>query len=748
MSGVNRAQDKRPTRIEIRAQLETMLADRAFTSADRLSRLLRHLVETAIEGSAADLKEYTVGLDVFDRDPSFDPRSDSVVRVHGSRLRSKLADYYASTGSADPVVIELPKGGYAPVFRYNAARGPESNFITLEPRPETVPARRGFTWNRKKLAAAISGAILLLSIAGAILIYSAYSARKISRQFPLTMRPITSMDGSQRRPSFSPDGSQVVFSWEGENRDNVDLYLTTRDGRALRRITTDPEPDDSPAWSPDGRYIAFRRGPHAVMLVSPLGGVERKIADTDGLFLSWTPDGGAVLIASTQPNEIAPALFAVSIATGEQRRITSSGERPDIFQPFAISPDGKHLAYERRDGPRATSELYVRPLAGGAIRQLTRAGYQIQGWTWAPDSREIVFSSNPAGWYSLWRIGVATQNEDPVSIPDTVDAYNPAMVRAAGTSGHAPDLLAYERRSFHVTLQELDLPQGARTAAVAGPRPILLSTRVDSSPQFSPDGKSIAFVSNRNGFQEIWRSDATGRNPTALTSVGLKGEARGSPRWSPDSSQIVFDARDGLHSNIYVIGSEGGAPRRVTVWPADQVRPRWSTGGQWIYFASTYKEKWGMWKVPATASDTTPDGAIMLTEEKGFEPTESASGQVIYFFRPTVGRVGELFSVPVGGGAATKVMEPRVSHGWWALGHEGIYFVGASADTTTFPLSDIGRPIQFFSFDTHRVTDLAVIRGRVNLTTPDFCISADERRLIYGEADLANTNIILMDPFR
>jgi hypothetical protein len=328
-----------------------------------------------------------------------------------------------------------------------------------------------------------------------------------------------------------------------------------------------------------------------------------------------------------------------------------------------------------------------------------------------------------------------------------VDAYNPDIVRAAGTARRAPDLLVYERRSLHSSLQELELRQGVPAAAVAGPKPILLSTRVDSSPQFSPDGKSIAFVSNRNGFQEIWRSDASGRSPTALTSFGSKGEARGSPRWSPDSSQIVFDARDGIHSNVYVISAEGGAPRRVTAWPADQVRPRWSRDGQWIYFASTYKEKWGMWKVPATASDSTPDRAIMLTSENGFEPTESTSG-LIYFFRPTGGNLGELFSVTAGGGAATRVMDARVSHGWWALGQKGIYFVGAMPDKTALPVLDVGRPIQFFSFNTHRVTDLAVIHGRINVTTPDFCISADERRLIYGQVDLANSNIMLIDPFR
>jgi hypothetical protein len=93
-------------------------------------------------------------------------------------------------------------------------------------------------------------------------------------------------------------------------------------------------------------------------------------------------------------------------------------------------------------------------------------------------------------------------------------------------------------------------------------------------------------------------------------------------------------------------------------------------------------------------------------------------------------------------------MDALVSHGWWALGQKGIYFVGATPGKTAFPVSDVGRPIQFFGFNTHRVTDLAVIHGRINVTTPDFCISADERRLVYGQVDLANSNIMLIDRFR
>ncbi len=287
-----------PSRAEIGAQLEAMLADKSFAAADRLSRMLRYLVETAMDGGGADLKEYTVGVEVFDRDALYDPRTDSVVRVHGTRLRSKLAEYYASTGVSDRVIIELPKGGYVPAFRYRPEVSTGPRVITLEPRasaisaPEVVSRRGTFGWM------AAGGVALVLIIVGVAVIRH-FPARPPTPARSL-VRPITSMTGNQRYPSFSPDGSQIVFSWEGENAGPPGLYITTRDGGPLRRLTSDSEPERSPAWSPDGRSIAFIRGEHSVLIVSPLGGSGRKIADTDGDFVSWTPDAESVLISKKQ----------------------------------------------------------------------------------------------------------------------------------------------------------------------------------------------------------------------------------------------------------------------------------------------------------------------------------------------------------------------------------------------------------------------------------------------------------------
>jgi serine/threonine-protein kinase len=96
--------------------LDRVLAGDGFRNAGRLTRFLRFTVERTLSGEGAELKEYRLGTEVYDRGADFDPRVDPIVRVEARRLRAKLAEYYAGPGSSDAVRITMPKGGYTPEF--------------------------------------------------------------------------------------------------------------------------------------------------------------------------------------------------------------------------------------------------------------------------------------------------------------------------------------------------------------------------------------------------------------------------------------------------------------------------------------------------------------------------------------------------------------------------------------------------------------------------------------------------------
>jgi TolB-like protein len=112
-----------PTADEVRQQLDRVLASEGFANADRMSGFLRYIVERSLSGEAAQVKEYAIGVDVFDRKPDYDPRLDSIVRVEARRLRSKVDEYYAGRGRDDEILIRLRRGSYVPAFERRSSNG-------------------------------------------------------------------------------------------------------------------------------------------------------------------------------------------------------------------------------------------------------------------------------------------------------------------------------------------------------------------------------------------------------------------------------------------------------------------------------------------------------------------------------------------------------------------------------------------------------------------------------------------------
>jgi len=117
--------DNREVPLEaVREELTRILQSRIFAGSERSRAFLRYVVETAICGRAGEIKEYSIGVEVFHRDAEFDPAKEAVVRVGAHALRSRLKTYFGSEGATDPVIIELPAGGYAPMFRWGEKRRP------------------------------------------------------------------------------------------------------------------------------------------------------------------------------------------------------------------------------------------------------------------------------------------------------------------------------------------------------------------------------------------------------------------------------------------------------------------------------------------------------------------------------------------------------------------------------------------------------------------------------------------------
>jgi TolB-like protein/tetratricopeptide (TPR) repeat protein len=121
----------------VRATLDKILASPGFANAERLTRFLRYTVEETLNGQTDKLKESLLGIDVFGRKPTYDPRVDAVVRTEAVKLRARLRDYYESEGREDEIIIDLPKGGYVPVFRFREKEPVESSTPAAVASPKT-----------------------------------------------------------------------------------------------------------------------------------------------------------------------------------------------------------------------------------------------------------------------------------------------------------------------------------------------------------------------------------------------------------------------------------------------------------------------------------------------------------------------------------------------------------------------------------------------------------------------------------
>jgi Tol biopolymer transport system component/DNA-binding winged helix-turn-helix (wHTH) protein len=548
--------------------------------------------------------------------------------------------------------------------------------------------------------------------------------------------PLTSYQGRETQVTFSPDGNQIAFVWNGPQGDNQDIYVKLIDAETPLRLTTNPAEDLNPVWSPDGRYVAFLRQSaegSEFYLIPALGGAERKLAKifpyqvpSDGASHYYSPDGKYLAIPDKGSTSEPLSVFLLSIETGERRKLTSppAGVIGD-YNP-AFSPDGKWLAFAR--SPRwSTDDLYVMPLAGGEPKRLTYDNMTINGLAWTPDSREIVFDSRRGGSSRhLWRVAIAGGTPERV---DTVgaDVLSPAI----SPQGRR---LAYTQTLDDINIWRIELDAAGKAKSQTE---LIASTFGDHGPDYSPDGRMIAFTSGRSGNNAIWVCESDGSKPRLLHSCGPY--VTGTPRWSPDGRWVAFDSRScapGADGNpdIYLISADGGQPVRLTNDQAEDVAPSWSRDGRWIYFSSNRGGSMQIWKMPAAGGQP-----VQVTEQGGFEGFESFDGKSLYY---TKGRaIPGLWRMPTAGGKEEFVTGHHQAGLWryWRVTEQGIYFATATS---------AGAMLEFYSFANKQISEVVRLSRGAERYLPGLAVSPDGRSLLYCQMDRSGSDIMMVENFR
>jgi Tol biopolymer transport system component/tRNA A-37 threonylcarbamoyl transferase component Bud32 len=583
---------------------------------------------------------------------------------------------------------------------------------------------------RHKTGAGVTLVVLISVIAGiAFGLYKFFGQNQAkSSATSLRIIPFTSFPGRKSEPTFSPDGNQIAFVWDGGG-DNLDIYVKLIDGGTPLRLTTNPARDQSPCWAPDGRRIAFIRSSKdesGLYVVPALGGPERKLASfKDPLDTDWSPDGKQVAVTEKPSPQEPRNIFLVSVESGEKRKLTSPSGEVNSDQTPRFSPDGRMLAFIHSPN-HLIDDIYLLATSGGEPKRLTFDNQRIFGLTWTLDGREIVFSSNRGGPPGLWRLPVSGGSPEPLPAIGE-NAEGPAISRHGGH-------LAYTYLRSNINIWRAPGPNS--TAKGSAPTRLIASTRDQDSSQYSPDGSKIAFASDRSGSIEIWVCDSQGQNPVQLTNFGRT--LTGTPRWSPDGRYIAFDSRVEGSSDIYAISADGGSPRRLTTEPSADITPVWSKDGRWIYFGSDRGGDFQIWKVPSEGG-----AAVQVTTQGGYATFVSPDDNYIYYTkqRASYSQLIEpgIWRVPVDGGEEVRIFDK----GFWGetvVLSNGICFLDHEA---------IPNPtINFFNFATRQVTQLAKIeKAKYAGGPPNLTVSPDSKWVLYWQVDQFDNDVMLVENF-
>jgi len=557
---------------------------------------------------------------------------------------------------------------------------------------------------------------------------------------PLRVTPLTSQIGNEMHPAVSPDGTQVAFAWDGGHALRSDLYLAGIGGGDVRRLTSDANNADFPCWSPDGSYLAYVRHQQDIMLISALGGTPRKLGEESGFSLAWSPDGSSVLFGERQSREESSPLWSVSVRTAEKRKLSTPVSAIYSFITFGFSPDGRRFGFGKRADAKAPFTLFAVPAEGGSAVRMASAGLPVRGWTWL-SNHEIIVSTRTSGRWGLARLRLDRTPSAPTPLAGAGEGGSFPSIAFHPASGREParPILAYQRNQTVTNLYSIAPPHGEATH-------LLASSSKDGSPQFSPDGQTIVFVSNRSGPEEIWQASSDGSHPVALTSFGAADTPPGSPKWSPDGHQIVFDVAATGHHRIYALSPDGGPSRMIVNWDCETIRPNWSRDGKWIYFGANLTGRYEIWKVPANQTDVAPAAAVRVTQDGGWEAAESVDGSRLFFVQNRY--VNDLWEMPSAGGTAIRVIAGVVFHGWWSVTESGIYYADFTADLQPQAVVDAVRPILFYRFSTGRAEKVAAIPRPADRATPDFCTTRDGGRILYAQIDLSGSNIMIVEGLR
>jgi eukaryotic-like serine/threonine-protein kinase len=646
----------------------------------------------------------------------------------------------------DPVADDVPRSIAGIIERCMRKDSGQRFASAMDLKTALTAVPRRLAAVRRKPWVAMGAAASLVALAAALLLLLMWRDRWERPQTSqvMTATELTTYPFDESSPTFSPDGNQVAFVWSGPKGDNEDIYIKLIGEHEAVRLTRNPLPDAAPAWSPDGKWIAFlRHGAIAryrqsVLFVIPAtGGPERRIAEitSAGVWLpqiSWDASSRFLAVPDKSSASEAEALYLVSVQDGGKRRLTSSNADSIGDEDPSFSPDGRSIAFTRWGRTYKAADIYVLRLAAdftpeGEPLRLSTSGMHSESPTWSVDGRSVVYASGSKHNPRLWRAW----------LPESGIRSRPAeMLSFAGQGSRTPEISRTGRLAFsyfptNSNIKRLELggtPTNPRALGV--PETVAPSTRLNHTPQYSPDGSRIAFASDRSGNHEIWACDRDGSNALPLTSFG--GPYTADPLWSPDGRLIAFNSNPQGRDAVFVIGASGGAPKRLTGADIDAGLCGWSRDGKWVYYSTGPLSENRVWKISRDGGAPAP---VSDRLGRGMRFIESADGRAVFYEVADDTDAASLWRMPLPSGKPEKVLGSVYCLNF-AVTDTGIFFIASETEPS----------IDFLRFADHKT--MTVVRLGREMPVCGMSIAPDGRSLLFGQFLKYPADLMLVENYR
>ena len=439
---------------------------------------------------------------------------------------------------------------------------------------------------------------------------------------PTSFQQMTITAGGEGAPSISADGESFVYVAGSPGAS--DIFLQRVGGRKAVNLTAEcAQPDTEPAFSPDGRQIAYRSecAGGGIFVMGATGESPRKVSDS-GYSPAWSPDGREIAVVTEQlvmpwARSTTSTLWAVDVASGKRRKISDH----DAMQP-SWSPDGKRIAFWGLPEKTPDRDLYT--VAADGSQSAKEAAVNVThdpdvDWSpaWGPGGRSIYFSSTRGGTFNLWRIAVDPASGRPggAPVPVTVPSSWVGWISLSRDGRH----LLYTDRNARTNVWRAAFDPSAGKL-VGPPVAVPLGTfEVTDDVEIAPDGSQIVF-SNAGFPAHLFLVHADGSGLMQLTEGSYRDRQASI---SPDGRSVVFQTTR-FDSSLAVIRTDGSGLRELTASGDSAWFPHWFTDGKRIIAGS----RTGPFSLDLEGGAKVPLGSF--SEQRNFWPTSfSADGRSV-----------------------------------------------------------------------------------------------------------------------